>query len=90
MAQSSSIGCPREGGNGFGTCDAAHPRWVPPPIATLRAALGWVDTRPPRSAMNIVIFIIVAAVLIVGAVMLGMKFFSTSVKQEEHEKGWDE
>jgi len=40
--------------------------------------------------MNIVIFIIVAAVLIVGAVMLGMKFFSTSVKQEEHEKGWDE
>lgn len=40
--------------------------------------------------MNILVFIIVAAILIVGAVGLGMKFFSTSIKQEEHEKGWDE
>jgi nitrogen fixation-related uncharacterized protein len=40
--------------------------------------------------MNILVFIIVAAILIVGAIALGMKFFSTSVKQEEHEKGWDE
>jgi len=40
--------------------------------------------------MKILIFIVVAAILIIGAVTLGMKFFNTSVKQEEHEKGWDE
>ena len=40
--------------------------------------------------MRILVFIVIAAILIVGAVMLGMKFFNTSVSQEEHEKGWDQ
>lgn len=38
--------------------------------------------------MNIVVGIAVAAVLIVGAIALGLKFFNTSVEEEEKEKGW--
>jgi hypothetical protein len=45
----------------------------------------------PRSApMNVVIFIIVAVVIVALAVTLGLKFFNTSVHQEEDEKGWKE
>jgi hypothetical protein len=40
--------------------------------------------------MNVIITIAVAALLLVGAVALGLKFFNTSVKEQEHEKGWDE
>jgi flagellar basal body-associated protein FliL len=40
--------------------------------------------------MSLVLFIIVAAVLVVLAIVLGLKFFNTSVKQEEEQKGWDE
>jgi len=38
--------------------------------------------------MNIVIGIAVAAVVIALAITLGLKFFNTSVKEEEKEKGW--
>jgi hypothetical protein len=38
--------------------------------------------------MNFVIGIAVAAVFIVGAIALGLKFFNTSVEEEEKEKGW--
>ncbi|MCX6433352.1 MAG: hypothetical protein NTX29_11370 [Actinobacteria bacterium] len=30
------------------------------------------------------------ALLIIGAMALGLKFFNTSVREEEDEKGWDE
>jgi hypothetical protein len=40
--------------------------------------------------MNVVIFIIVAVVIVALAVTLGLKFFKTSVRQEEDEKGWKE
>lgn len=40
--------------------------------------------------MNLLVFLIGAVVLGGIAVVLGQKFFDTSVHQEEHEKGWDE
>jgi capsular polysaccharide biosynthesis protein len=40
--------------------------------------------------MNVIVFVIGAAVIIVGAIALGMKFFDTSVKEQEDERGWDE
>ena len=30
------------------------------------------------------------ALLIIGAMALGLKFFNTSVREEEDQKGWDE
>jgi hypothetical protein len=30
------------------------------------------------------------ALLIIGAMALGLKFFNTSVREEEDHKGWDE
>ena len=30
------------------------------------------------------------ALLIIGAIALGLKFLNTSVEQEEEKKGWDE
>lgn len=30
------------------------------------------------------------ALLVIGAIALGLKFFNTSVEEQEHEKGWDE
>lgn len=38
--------------------------------------------------MNVVIGIAVAALLVIGAIALGMKFFNTSVREEEEHKGW--
>lgn len=39
--------------------------------------------------MNVVIGIAVAAVVIIGAIALGLKFFNTSVKEQEDERGWE-
>lgn len=39
--------------------------------------------------MNLVIGIAVAALLAIGAIALGLKFFSSSVHEQEDEKGWD-
>lgn len=38
--------------------------------------------------MNILVAIAIVAVFLVGAIALGMKFFNTSVEEEEKEKGW--
>lgn len=38
--------------------------------------------------MNIIVGIAAAAVFAVVAITLGLKFFNTSVKEEEKEKGW--
>lgn len=38
--------------------------------------------------MRTIIFIVVAAAVLIGAIALGMKFFTTSVHEEEDEKGW--
>lgn len=38
--------------------------------------------------MNIVVGIAAAAVFAAIAITLGLKFFNTSVKEEEKEKGW--
>jgi hypothetical protein len=38
--------------------------------------------------MNILIGIIVAVVVVGLAITLGLKFFNTSVEEEEKEKGW--
>jgi hypothetical protein len=40
--------------------------------------------------MRTIIFIVVAAVVILGAIALGLKFFNTSVREGEDQKGWDE
>jgi hypothetical protein len=37
-----------------------------------------------------VITIAGVALLIIGAMALGLKFFNTSVRDEEDRKGWDE
>lgn len=38
--------------------------------------------------MNIIITIVVIAALTVGAIALGVKFFNTSVEEQEEQKGW--
>jgi orotate phosphoribosyltransferase len=38
--------------------------------------------------MNIVVGIAVGAIVIALAIALGLKFFNTSVEEEEKEKGW--
>ncbi len=38
--------------------------------------------------MNIVVGIAIGAVMIALAITLGLKFFNTSVEEEEKEKGW--
>ena len=38
--------------------------------------------------MNIIVAIAIVAVCLVGAIALGVKFFNTSVEEEEKEKGW--
>ena len=43
---------------------------------------------PTRSLMNIIITIVVIAALTVGAIALGVKFFNTSVEEQEDQKGW--
>jgi hypothetical protein len=40
--------------------------------------------------MNVILTIAGAALLIVIAIALGLKFFNSSVKEQEHERGWDE
>jgi hypothetical protein len=40
--------------------------------------------------MQTIVFIVVALVLAGLAITLGLKFFNTSVRQEEHEKGWQD
>jgi hypothetical protein len=49
--------------------------------------------RPPPSKeppVRTLITIAIVAVLVIGAIALGVKFFSTSVREEEDAKGWDE
>ena len=38
----------------------------------------------------VIITIAGVALLVIGAIALGLKFFNTSVEEQEHEKGWDE
>lgn len=38
--------------------------------------------------MRTIIFIVVAAIVVIGAIALGLKFFNTSVSDEEDQKGW--
>jgi hypothetical protein len=38
--------------------------------------------------VNTILVIAGVAVLVIGAMALGLKFFNTSVEQEEDEKGW--
>jgi hypothetical protein len=40
--------------------------------------------------VSLFIFIAVGVLLVIGAVALGTKFFSTSVREQEDERGWDE
>lgn len=40
--------------------------------------------------LRTILTIAVIAVLVIGAIALGLKFFNTSTKEEEHQKGWDE
>ena len=40
--------------------------------------------------MNVIITIAIAVLIVIGAIALGLKFFNTSVEEQEHEKGWDE
>lgn len=40
--------------------------------------------------MRTLITIAGIAVLVIGAIALGLKFFSTSVHEQEDERGWDE
>lgn len=38
--------------------------------------------------MRTIIFIVVAAIVVIGAIALGLKFFNTSVSDDEDQKGW--
>jgi len=38
--------------------------------------------------MNVIITIAVIAALTIGAIALGVKFFNTSVDEQEQHKGW--
>ena len=38
--------------------------------------------------MRTILTIAGVALLVIGAIALGLKFFSTSVKEQEDEKGW--
>ena len=40
--------------------------------------------------MRTLITIAFAAVFVIGAIALGMKFFNTSVEEQEDGKNWDE
>ena len=40
--------------------------------------------------MRTLLTIAFAAVIIIGAIALGLKFFNTSVREEEDGKDWDE
>lgn len=40
--------------------------------------------------MTTILTIIGAAVLLIGAIALGVKFFSTSVQEQEDERGWED
>ena len=40
--------------------------------------------------MRTLVTIAIAAVFVIGAIALGMKFFNTSVEQDEDAKGWDD
>lgn len=40
--------------------------------------------------MRTLITIAVVVLLVIGAIALGVKFFNTSVREEEDSKGWDE
>lgn len=40
--------------------------------------------------MNVILSIAGAALFIVIAIALGLRFFHTSVEEQEHERGWDE
>ena len=40
--------------------------------------------------MRTLITIALVGLLVIGAIALGVKFFSTSVRDEEDSKGWDE
>ena len=40
--------------------------------------------------MNILIGIVVAVVVVALAITLGLKFFNTSVSEEEDQKGWED
>ncbi len=39
--------------------------------------------------MNVVIGIAIAAVLTIGAIALGLKLFTSSVEEQEEQKGWE-
>jgi hypothetical protein len=47
--------------------------------------------RPPskESSVRTLITIAIAAVLVIGAIALGIKFFNTSVSEQEEGKDWD-
>jgi hypothetical protein len=40
--------------------------------------------------VNIIIGIAFGALVVIGAIALGMKFFNTSVREQEDERGWEE
>jgi hypothetical protein len=39
--------------------------------------------------VNLIVGIAVAALFAIGAIALGLKFFSSTVHEQEDEKGWD-
>lgn len=40
--------------------------------------------------MTTILTIIGAVILLIGAIALGVKFFNTSVHEQEDERGWEE
>ena len=40
--------------------------------------------------MRTLITIAIVAVLVIGAIALGVRFFSSSVREQEDERGWEE
>lgn len=46
--------------------------------------------RYSRRVLRTIVTIAIIALLIIGAGALGLKFFNTSVREQEDERGWDD
>ena len=70
-------------------CDAGAQDEVPRSRPRAGRVVAKACSGPRRSAtMNALVFIIGAVVIVGIAITLGLKFFNTSVKDEEEQKGW--
>jgi hypothetical protein len=59
-------------------------------IASRPDSLAKASHPSKEATVRTLITIAIVAVLVIGAIALGVKFFSTSVREDEDREGWDE